>query len=230
MYLDAVSAGGAKLHIVTNGWRPHRAPFEPWADWPVTMISHHGRACCETAREWMSALDFSALNAASVYSGPRWLRKRYEWGPSVYPIHWCEIDSKSQVDCGVHAALAHEVFSRRGVRSYRAQIVQEFSHEATTQWRSKWSAGEAITAWIDGRNIYHEAVAVEMPNGSLKLWDPSAASWIDPRQNGTGYGSLLAIKITARPDAPDFTWGSMKLRPNEWVETGSIAAAHSGGF
>ena len=50
--------------------------FAPWVDWEPSQISHHARICCEIAREWIVATDFSSLNGGSVRSGPRWLRTR----------------------------------------------------------------------------------------------------------------------------------------------------------
>ncbi len=182
------------------------------------MISHHGHACCETFREWIGAIDGSALNAGSIFSGPRWLRQRFGWGPSIYPIHWCEISEKEKFNCGVHAALAHEVFTRRGVRAFRAQIVQEFSAEATLQWHSQWNDDGAITEWISGRRIYHEAVAVVITGDKLKLWDPSAAVWIDPPKTTGGYGSLLSLKVTTREGVGALIWGDYSIQPNQWLE------------
>ncbi len=218
MYLDAVSTNTLDSQVTVDGWHSNASAHGPWAHWNVTTISHHGSACCETLREWIGAIDCSALNGGSIYSGPRWLRERFGWGPSVYPIHWCDIGTMKKIDCGVHAALAHEIFTRRGVRSYRAQIVQEFSADATLQWHSQWNENQAVTDWINGRNIYHEAVAVTIADGNLKLWDPSAAVWIDPPKRAGGYGSLLSVKVTAREGTRPLQWGDHLLEPNHWLE------------
>lgn len=215
MYLDAVErtmeTSAARVTPLAVG----REPYAPWVDWPATTISHHGTMCCEIVREWLANTDQSALNAGSIYSGPRWLRQSFDWGPTVYPVYWCEVLKQSQLDCGVHAALAYEVFVQRGVRAYRAQIVQEFTADAAASWHAAWSRESAVTAWLDEDRIYHEGVAIRNPSGRLKLWDPSAGWWIDAKP-ATGYGSVLAIRITA-PDGETFDWGGQTVTANEWT-------------
>ena len=170
--------------------------------------------CCEIAREWLGATDYSVLNGGKLQSGPRWLRQRFNWGPSKYPIFWCEVLKKDTVDCGVHAALAHEVFMQRGVRSYRVQLVQEFSTSSSDQWRLSWEKDGAVTAWISDELIYHEGCAVESGDGQIKLWDSSAGWWIDPKTT-SGYGSLRAVRISSGGDET-FQWGHHEIEANTW--------------
>ena len=190
--------------------------FGPWKNWEPSRISHHGTFCCEIVREWLGHTDFSVLNGGKLQSGPRWLRQRFDWGPSTYPVHWCEVLKKKVLDCGIHAALAHEVFTHRGLKSYRAQLVQEFSSSASSQWQLNWEKNEAITEWIGDELIYHEGCALVVCEDQVKLWDSSAGWWMDPRTT-SGYGSLRAVKISAGDGAPDLSWGRHVLRPNEWT-------------
>ena len=62
-------------------------PGARWEHFPISDIAHHGASCCELARDWVGAMDFAQLNGADLASGPRWLRARYEWGPSAWPTH-----------------------------------------------------------------------------------------------------------------------------------------------
>jgi hypothetical protein len=101
-----------------------------WQHFPDQHLSHHGEACCDVAREWIVAMDFAQLNGGDRLSGPRWLRQKYEWGPSPWPMHWCELVERKVIDCGAHAALAHEAFTARGVTAFRAQFVQRYSADA----------------------------------------------------------------------------------------------------
>src|SRR4028118_684722 len=59
-----------------------------WETFPYSQLLHHGEACCNIAREWLVAMDFAQLNGGDLMSGPRWMRKNYEWGPSIWPLHW----------------------------------------------------------------------------------------------------------------------------------------------
>lgn len=191
------------------------AVFGKWQDFPVSKISHHGQMCCETAREWLSAMDFSQSNAGSTLMGPRWIRQKYNWGPTTWQIHWCEAVRQRALDCGAQAALAQEVFAARGVESYQCQLVQQYSKEATQQWAERWNGEETSVFWIDEDLIYHEGCAV-ITGDEIKLWDASAAWWINPRQFG-GYGGLRAVRIFTTPnDATEFKWGEHSIKANDW--------------
>ncbi|MDQ6787065.1 MAG: hypothetical protein M3033_09685 [Acidobacteriota bacterium] len=204
-------ATAAATAIATN------TVFGKWQNFPISKISHHGQTCCEMAREWLYAMDFSQMNGGSLLTGPRWIRQKYNWGPTTWQIHWCEVVRQKSLDCGAQAALAHEVLTVRGVKSYQVQLVQEFSKEATQQWSERWNGEETSVFWINDDLIYHEGCAVEMGEGNeIKLWDASAAWWINPRQFG-GYGGLRAVRIfTNANDADEFKWGEHTIFANEW--------------
>lgn len=214
MSLDAVRT---TTDITVTYVTKSESVFEKWQNFPVSVISHHGTKCCETAREWLFAMDFSKLNAASVLTGPRWIRQKYVWGPTRWQIHWCEAIDKKMLDCGALAALAHEVFLMRGVKSYRVQLVQQFSKEATTHWTKKWNGEETSIHWINNDSIYHEGCGVQINENELKIWDASAGWWINPKQTA-GYGSLKAVKIITgeAEDFPFFKWGTHQIKPNQW--------------
>jgi hypothetical protein len=196
---------------------PERRVSDRWESFPFSRLSHHGAACCDTARHWVVAMDFAQLNGADLSSGPRWLRTKYKWGPSAWPMHWCEVVKRDVVDCGAHAALALEVFTARGLAAFPAQLVQTYSAESTEQWRGSWQAEDVSCHWLDGEHIYHEVTGV-LVGDALKLWDGSAGSWVNPRQNG-GYGAVAAVRIFAdgehaRREA--LPWGERLIRPNLW--------------
>lgn len=220
MYLDAVNqTNETNIIETTNGLGVAKAPaevFEKWQDWHPSQISHHGQMCCEIAREWITATDFSELGGGSLYAGPRWLRQKFNWGASSFPIYWCEAVRRHTLDCGALAALAHEVFTVRGVESYRVQLVQKFSQVATTQWSCSWSDGDATELrWIDKDLIYHEGCAIAVGNGEIKVWDASAGWWVDPK-TGNGYGSLVALRISANNARSPFVWGDRRIIANQW--------------
>ena len=158
----------------------------------------------------------STLNGGSLMSGPRWVRNRFAWGPGTYPVHWCDVIKKQVLDCGVHAALAFEVFTNRGLKCFRAQFVQEFSSTAGSQWRSNWEKDSAITAWIDEERIYHEGCALPIADGQIKIWDPSAGWWVDSKTN-KGYGSVLALRIDSKEPDDRFNWGTHLIPANVWT-------------
>ena len=214
----------AEAEARTGGRPESAAPEAPaserWQHFPHSILSHHGGACCEIARQWVVAMDFAQLNGAEPTSGPRWLRQKYEWGPSPWPMHWCEAVARKTIDCGAHAALALEAFRARGLTAFPAQLVQRYSAEATAQWRGKWT-GEGVSChWLDGEHIYHEATALLVAEDEVKIWDSSAGSWVSPRQD-RGYGSLVAARIVAEGQfggGDGLRWGERRLKPGEWVQ------------
>ena len=205
----------------TVGYTRHQAKapaFEKWKDWPASQISHHGKKCCDVAREWVRAIDLSALAGESRLTGPRWLVQRFTWGASAFPIFWCEAVRKSKLDCGALAALAHEVFFGRGIKTYRVQMVQRFSEIASKQWFDSWNLGHESLPWTNGDLIYHEGCAVLVKENKVKVWDASAGWWIDAEAK-EGYGSLLALRIS-KSETPENTvlmWGKMKIPVGSWV-------------
>jgi hypothetical protein len=193
------------------------AAVEKWQQCPASSLLHHGGRCCRVAREWVLSMDYSQLDGTNLLSGPRWLRQRYTWGPSVWPLFWCDAVERKTLDCGALAALANEVFAARGVRSYTAQLIQQYSDEATLHWRKQWAGGGASTHWIEGDLIYHEGNAVVVREGEIRVWDASAGWWVNPRQFG-GYGGLLALRVCdPHGEAPaHFSWGAHRVAPNRW--------------
>jgi hypothetical protein len=132
-------------------------------------------------------------------------------------MHWCEVVKRDVIDCGAHSALAHEVFTARGLTAFPAQLVQTYSADSTEQWRGSWQAHDVSCHWLDGEHIYHEVTGV-LVGESLKLWDGSAGSWVNPRQNG-GYGAVTAVRIFADGEharSDGLPWGERLIRPNLW--------------
>ncbi|HEY0111586.1 MAG TPA: hypothetical protein VGB59_00385 [Allosphingosinicella sp.] len=194
-------------------------PSDRWQEFPHSAFSHHGEACCEIARQWVLAMDYAQLNGGELTSGPRWIRAKYKWGPSPWPMHWCEVVKRKVIDCGAHAALANEAFRARGLTSFPAQLVQRYSEAATEQWQGKWQEEDVSCHWLDGEHIYHEATALLVGDDEVKIWDGSAGSWVNARQQGSGYGSLIAVRIFAEGQyggGDGLRWGERRLKPGVW--------------
>jgi hypothetical protein len=216
MYLDAVSRPvEVDDGVLAASTAEVPRVFERWAEWPPSEISHHGKICCEMAREWLNATDFTALNGGDLFTGPRWIRHRFKWGPSAFPIYWCEAVRKKRLDCGALAALSHEVIGARGIKSFRAQFVQKFTAAATEQWSCTWSRADVPVSWVNDDLIYHEGVAVLLEGQHIKVWDSSAGWWVD-RARAEGYGSVEAIRVFAPEELGELIWGERNLIPNRW--------------
>jgi hypothetical protein len=186
-----------------------------WQDFPASFIQHHGEACCHIAREWMVSMDFSQLTAGNMLTGPRWLRRKFQWGPTRWPLHWCEAVEQKKLDCGALAALALELFNARGVKAYPAQFIQQYAEQAARHWHRSWTEDEADSHWIMDELIYHEGCAVVVRDREIKLWDPTASWWVNPKQFG-GYGAVLLARIFDTHSSESFKWGTHTIRPNRW--------------
>ena len=226
MYLDAVKT----INTKTNGNGSHAVEpfyktseksqpvFDKWKDWHASEISHHGALCCEIAREWLTSTDYSELGGSSPLTGPRWLRQKFKWGASTFPIFWCEAVRKHTLDCGALAALAFEIFKTRGIKSCRVQMVQRFSDVATSQWENSWNLNGEPLAWTNNDLIYHEGCAISLDNDEIKIWDASAGWWVDPNSKD-GYGALLAVRLSNFNLPPNavFQWGNHRIEACRWT-------------
>jgi hypothetical protein len=129
---------------------------------------------------------------------------------------WCYAVEQDSLDCGALAAMSRAVFDARGIISHSVQLIQQYSEDTTSHWCTKWSDHPASTHWIQDRLIYHEACAVEVGRDEIKIWDPSAGWWINPKQFG-GYGSIVAIRLLTEASRTDtFGWGGNLIVGNEW--------------
>ncbi len=193
------------------------ATYARWKSFPVSQLSHHGRSCCEIAQHWFRGMDFAKLNGSDIMSGPRWIRQRFGWGPSRWPLHWCHALDADAIDCGAHAALAHEAFEARGLKPLRSQIVQSCGSRAVDQWRLRWGAEDVSAHWLGDGYIYHEANALQVGADEVKLWDGSAGCWLNPGQT-RGYGSVLAVRIMSSSPASvrNVRWGTHRLPLDRW--------------
>ncbi len=63
--------------------------------------------------------------------------------------------------------------------------------------------------------IYHEGCAVVVRDREIKLWDPTASWWVNPKQFG-GYGAVLLARIFDTGASDHFKWGAHTIRPNRW--------------
>ncbi len=207
------------------------AAIARWRACPPAALSHHGQECCELARRWLLAMDYSQLRGSKCLTGPRWLSEKYKWGPSRWPLYWCEALRKKTLDCGAAAALAREVFTARRLVAFPTQLIEQFTEEATKQWATRWVEHASPTRWIAGSLTYHEACAVVTRDNEIRIWDPSDGCWLDPEQPG-GYGGVLALRLTVAFSDPGdwWRWGPYPVPGNQWhvIGTPGLDRTHEG--
>jgi len=187
-----------------------------------SIILDHGNKCCTLAREWFVSMDRSFLVHGSVFSGPRWIRIRWNWGPVMWPLYWCQIPELETLDCGALAALARIAFECRGLVVFPVQLIQCFSVQDVHQWRIKWERDLYPVDWISGNMVYHEACAVIIQENQLKVWDPTDAYWISPSQI-IGYAATVAARFDLKNNHFGILkWDNVTIHPNIWIKLSKI--------
>ncbi len=200
--------------------------FSRWIEHPSSSIVHHERSCCEEARLWFLAYARSMEGwTSSQYQlkPPAWLSQLFTWGPSPWPISWCQVFKEKKIDCGVFAALAREVFKAQGFDAHPAQALLSYNQNCTEHWKDLWRKGSRkidqnsrreVFPWVGDHVVYHEACILEMPNGEARFYDSTFSNWLEP-QKRVGFGALLAV----RSECPRLLiWGDKTLSCGEWVE------------
>lgn len=192
----------------------HAAEWAPWAQSVPSTLSHHGTDCCTVARAWFLAMDASMWQG---HGGPAWIARKWPWGPSAWPLHWCQAMEMEELDCGAHQALSMEAFRARGMRVLPVQLVQRQEAHNMEHWHQRWSDGGASPAWAQGAAGYHEACAVVDGQGRAEVWDATVNSWLTP-DLVQGVRSIAAIRIGgAVPSDEVVTWRGVPVPVGRWT-------------
>jgi hypothetical protein len=189
-----------------------------WAQASSSALMHHG-ACCDRARAWLLGMGRSLDYAASdglAYAGPRWLARRWAWGPTRWPIAWCDAVRAEAVDCGVFAVFAREIFLAKGIEVYPAQVLRRYAEGSTSHWRRKWAAMPDAFNWIDTAMVFHEVCVVRGSAQEARVYDPTEGFWLEPGIH-SGHGAHCAIRAEL-PEA--LSWGPYLLVNGQWTELG----------
>lgn len=202
--------------------------WAPWADWSPSALALHDGDCCTTARSWFLAMSRSLWRGQG---GPTWIANRYPWGPSRWPLHWCEAVEADELDCGAHQALTVEAFRARGMRAVPVQLVQRQERHNLGHFHGRWEEGGGSPAWAGDGAAYHEAVAI-LGDGRAEVWDATVNAWLSPDQV-RGVRSIAGVRIGA-PDGRGETvsWRGFELPLGEWVSPEAMvprAQRESGG-
>lgn len=218
---------------MTGAWRIRSASADSpalaeviarWESRRPASVSAHEHAPCQEARQWLLTMDIS--RRVEMTAPPIWIRDLFRWGPTEWPLHWCQLPTLPQLDCGGLAAVAEELISVRGAVAVPAEFIQRFSERDIAHWTSTWRASNAETDWMHPPFVYHEGVALLDWHGGVRLWDPTDNLWLDPVQE-PGYGSTAAVRLDAGPRLSGYIgshlrWGAHVLIRGSWTPIGSF--------
>ncbi len=200
--------------------------YNRWIEHPTSSIIHHDQECCQHARLWFLSYARSMEGwSCSQFDlkAPVWLSQLFNWGPSIWPISWCQLVKEKTLDCGVFAALAQEILKAQGHQVHSGQCLLVYNDTCTNHWKDLWRtkmprkegrrSGD-VFHWIGDQVVYHEVCIIELPDGSAKVYDSTFGGWYEPLER-IGFGALLAI----RSECPRLLrWGDKFLSCGEWVD------------
>lgn len=172
----------------------------------------HGSACCRTARRWLGAVHAAGAPSAPL-TGLGWIADMYPWGPTRWPISWCELVEQEKLDCGAQAAVAREVLRDSGFAALGVQLLIRANTTDIGHWRRTWTDGGVAPNWLFERLYYHEAVGIAADG--LAVFDPTR-NWRIPPDAATGDGTVAAIRVTGSP-SPTVRWGRHELTVGDWT-------------
>ena len=158
-----------------------------------SRLSEHGHECCSNAKEWFFAMDCSLGTYRSSTPPPTWIRRRFDWGPTRWPLYWCRAVESPTLDCGALADLTRNALLHRGLSALSCQIVEKFNRDNVSHWRRAWEKAGVPANWTSDIYAYHEICAI-LEGNSVSLWDPTDNKWVVNMDEG--YGSLQALRIT----------------------------------
>ncbi len=182
---------------------------------PSRISTHKDAECCRIAKAWFLAMDLTLGAGVGLIAPPTWIRKRYEWGPTAWPLYWCDAVHSGELDCGALNALSMEALSARGVAVTAIQLVQEFSQSASLHWRRRWESAGRWDGWARGQYAYHEACAI-LDGPRLDVWDPTDNAWIEPSAS-RGYSAVNACRLPFLTTRESVEWRGRRLNPRRWT-------------
>lgn len=174
---------------------------------PASHFEHHNQQCCQAGQAWVWGVHLAYSNGDPLSIS--WIRRRYPWAPTSWPVFWCELPNLEGGDCGVHAALAETCISASDVPVRRAQMLLRFGFEESEHWAAMWNREGVVPDWISADVCYHEVVAVG--DRYVRLLDPGDnVEWVSPHMP-----SVLAVRILGGK-GESYVWGDREFATGLW--------------
>jgi hypothetical protein len=186
---------------------------------PASAFVSHDAPCCRIALGWFTAM---ARSAGRMFGRAPWsLTERWSWGPTHWPLSWCEAVRRPELDCGGLAQLAEIALQEAGNEVVRVQLLECASSEHAAHWAARWSAVPGSPRWIWGEFVYHEAVGV-VAGAAMRIWDPTEGRWHESATS-TNHGKIVAIRVLPTVTRQEFSapptldWDSRMLPIGCWT-------------
>lgn len=182
-----------------------------------SKLVRHDQGCCQCALAWFRGVDAQESFIDGRWQPPSWLRRRYEWGPARWPIHWCDVPQMERLDCGALAAVAVHLYQMRGHRAVPVQLALRYPVHALQQWSAMWERQGLASDWIAGRLCYHEACGV-IHDSELQVWDPTENRWLEPPSSrNDAFGAVVSLRLFPGDEAQEeLQWAGIRVRTGVW--------------
>lgn len=185
---------------------------------PISEISHHRSRCCEDAHEWLVG---TYASKARTHAGSGWtssllaLIEDFEWGPTQWPIHWCELMKVETIDCGVFSALARSILCRLGIPAYPAQVIHRKTEASVPHIRGIWKEAQSADDFFAGSSYsYHELCLIDPPESTMPiLFDTSYGIRFGNFSSNDIYDAVSALRVES-PRA--LKWYDIHLKDGNW--------------
>ncbi len=193
-------------------------------------LSMHSSSCCTRARSWFITMA-CCTGAQDDYSSLSWIHSQWEWGPSKWPMYWCEILEREKLDCGVLADLADLALQEKGKKTIRIQLIEEYDIYVCQNWRQVFSGAGCCVDWIHGCMVYHEVTGY-IVGEDLKIWDPSDNNLVIFQNNAPKqHGRVVAIRLAPSELVPSesiILWCGLQLSVGSWQNCEPFYRIHRG--
>ena len=161
---------------------------------PLSRVAYHAGRCCVESRQLILAKLQQYPDVGSQLAA---IPATFRWGPTRWPVHWCELARRSEpvADCGVHAVLASELLTAAGIEHVRGRAAIAAGRIAAAHWTATWDDADADCAWIGPDVVHHEVLRV-----GDRWWDATEARWF----SGPGDALVAGIVVAVRADGEDW--------------------------
>ena len=166
---------------------------------------------CTRTQAWLSGRTRAAMRSDTkdVSRAGSWIIGAFDWGAQSWPLYWCDLNQRRQIDCGAFASIFSQCLMIAEVPHNRVQVIFPASPQERVKWSQTWCDASASTAWILDGHAYHESIIVHA--------DKRESVFIDTTD---------MVAIEARCDDPRYSPRFVRVVPDGWrPKTNEVAVA-----
>ena len=162
------------------------------------IYEHKNCAHCKVAKSW-----FENLANSHHEIPPRWIGKRWKWGPNLWPVYWCELAESRHAGCMILSKMVRFALDIKNIENTPVQVIEKYDKRYTSHIKKQWNKFD--TNWIDDSYVFHEMVGIKTTDklsftpktlDGFHLWDPSEQSWREVNNKKIkNQGNIIAYRF-----------------------------------